>query len=95
MSWLNFFRARRSEEKPSASLAKDRLQIILAHERTSRDGDDFLPKLQQELLAVVARYVKVDENKVQVNLERGDGMSTLAIGIELPGNGTARRNAAA
>lgn len=95
MSWLNIFRARRSEEKPSASLAKDRLQIILAHERTSRDGDDFLPKLQQELLAVVARYVKVDEHKVQVNLERGDGMSTLAIGIELPGNGTARRNAAA
>jgi septum formation topological specificity factor MinE len=37
----------------------------------------------------------VDEHKVQVNLERGDGMSTLAIGIELPGNGTARRNAAA
>jgi cell division topological specificity factor len=95
MSWLNIFRARRREEPASASVAKDRLQIILAHERTSRDGDDFLPKLQAELLAVVARYVKVDEHKVQVNLERGDGMSTLAIGIELPGNGTARRNAAA
>jgi len=95
MSWLNFFRARRGEEKPSARVAKDRLQIILAHERASRDGEDFLPKLQQELLAVVARYVAVDENKVQVNLERGEGISTLAIGIELPGNGTVRRNAAA
>lgn len=92
MSWLNFFRGKR-EEKGSASVAKDRLQIILAHERSSRDGEDFLPRLQQELLAVVARYVQVDANKVQVNLERGDGMSTLAIGVELPAKPP--RNAAA
>lgn len=92
MSWLNFFRGKR-DEKGSASVAKDRLQIILAHERSSRDGEDFLPRLQQELLAVVARYVQVDANKVQVNLERGDGMSTLAIGVELPAK--SRRNAAA
>jgi cell division topological specificity factor len=92
MSWLNFFRGKR-DEKGSASVAKDRLQIILAHERSSRDGEDFLPRLQQELLAVVARYVQVDANKVQVNLERGDGMSTLAIGVELPAK--PRRNAAA
>jgi cell division topological specificity factor len=93
MSWLSFFRGKR-EEKGSASVAKDRLQIILAHERSSRDGEDFLPRLQQELLAVVARYVQVDANKVQVNLERGDGMSTLAIGVELPAKAP-RRNAAA
>ncbi|MCX8132339.1 MAG: cell division topological specificity factor MinE [Roseococcus sp.] len=92
MSWLDFFRGRRAE-KGNAPLAKDRLQIILAHERASRDGEDFLPRLQQELLAVVARYVQVDANKVQVNLERGEGMSTLAIGIELPAK--PRRNAAA
>lgn len=93
MSWLNFFRGKR-DEKGSASVAKDRLQIILAHERSSRDGEDFLPRLQQEILAVVARYVQVDANKVQVNLERGDGMSTLAIGVELPAK-PPRRNAAA
>ncbi|WP_160120460.1 cell division topological specificity factor MinE [Rhodovarius lipocyclicus] len=93
MSWLDFFRAQKPPAA-SASQAKDRLQIILAHERVSRDGDDFLPKLQQELLEVVARYVKVDANKVQVNLERGQGMSTLEIGVELPGNGTAKRSAA-
>jgi cell division topological specificity factor len=92
MSWLDFFRGRRAE-KGNATLAKDRLQIILAHERASRDGEDFLPRLQQELLAVVARYVQVDANKVQVNLERGEGMSTLAIGVELPAK--PRRNAAA
>jgi len=96
MSWLDIFRSRKRAEPPaSAATAKDRLQIILAHERSSRDGEDFLPRLQQELIAVVARYVAVDANKVQVNLERGDGMSTLAIGVELPGNGTARRGAAA
>ncbi|RVT97090.1 cell division topological specificity factor MinE [Rhodovarius crocodyli] len=93
MSWLNFFRSQKPEA-PSASAAKDRLQIILAHERVSRDGDDFLPKLQKELLEVVARYVKIDADKVKVDLERGQGMSTLAIGVELPGNGTAKRSAA-
>jgi cell division topological specificity factor len=92
MSWLSFFRGKR-DDKGSASVAKDRLQIILAHERSSRDGEDFLPRLQQELLAVVARYVQVDANKVHVNLERGEGMSTLAIGVELPSK--PRRNAAA
>ncbi|MCS6891111.1 MAG: cell division topological specificity factor MinE [Rhodovarius sp.] len=96
MSWLDIFRSRRRAASPSpAAMAKDRLQIILAHERSSRDGEDFLPRLQKELIEVVARYVTVDPNKVQVSLERGEGMSTLAIGIELPGHGTARRNAAA
>ena len=43
---------------------------------------------------MVARYVKIDADKVKVDLERGQGMSTLAIGVELPGNGTAKRSAA-
>jgi cell division topological specificity factor len=84
MSWLNFFRKER-EDKGSASAAKDRLQVIISHERVSRTQADFLPKLQQELVAVVARYVAIDPAKVQVNLERGGDFSTLAIDIELPG----------
>lgn len=84
MSWLNFFRTRR-DEAPSASKAKDRLQVIISHERVSRTREDFLPKMQQELVAVVTRYVAVDPDKVQVNLERGADLSTLAIEIELPG----------
>jgi cell division topological specificity factor len=83
MSWLNFFRKER-EDKGSASTAKDRLQVIISHERVSRTQADFLPKLQQELVAVVARYVAIDPAKVQVNLERGGDFSTLAIDIELP-----------
>lgn len=86
MSWLNFFRARRDEQPATpAAQAKDRLQLIISHERVSRNGEDFLPKLQQELVAVVSRYVSVDAEKVHVNLERGADLSTLAIEIELPG----------
>jgi cell division topological specificity factor len=83
MSWLDFFRGRRPPS--SASAAKERLQIVLSHERVSRDGDDFLPKLQRDLVEVVARYVTVDAEKVNVSLERGADLSTLAIEIELPG----------
>jgi cell division topological specificity factor len=90
MSWLDFFRARKAEEPgalppASASQAKERLQIVLAHERIGRTREDFLPKLQQELVAVVARYVAIDPGKVNINLDRGGDMSTLAIEIELPG----------
>lgn len=87
MSWLNFFRSRRDEQATTgnASVAKDRLQVIISHERVTRSGPDFLPKLQQELVQVVARYIAIDPAKVQVNLERGGDFSTLAIDIELPG----------
>lgn len=84
MSWLNYFRRER-ETSGTASTAKNRLQVIISHERVSRTKDDFLPKLQQELVQVVARYVSIDPDKVQVNLERGGDFSTLAIDIELPG----------
>jgi cell division topological specificity factor len=83
MSWLDFFRGRR--EQSTAATAKERLQIVLSHERVSRTGEDFLPKLQKELVEVVARYVSVDPGKVNVSVERGADLSTLAIEIELPG----------
>lgn len=85
MSWLDMFRARKAEPAPSAPQAKERLQIVLAHERIGRAREDFLPRLQQELVAVVARYVAIDPGKVAVNLDRGGDMSTLAIEVELPG----------
>jgi cell division topological specificity factor len=85
MSWLDFFRANRKPELDSATQAKERLQIVLAHERIGRTREDFLPRLQQDLVAVVARYVPIDPGKVNVNLDRGSDISTLAIEIELPG----------
>ncbi|GAA0583726.1 hypothetical protein GCM10009416_22680 [Craurococcus roseus] len=102
MKWLELFRAKKAAEAeppaPSASQAKERLQIVLAHERIGRAREDFLPKLQQELVAVVARYVAIDPGKVNINLDRGGDMSTLAIEIELPGAkpaGAAMQRAAA
>jgi cell division topological specificity factor len=91
MSWLDIFRGRRAQQPATAATAKDRLQIVLAHERISRTGEDFLPKLQQEIVALVARYVAIDPQRVNVTLDRGDGLSTLAIEVEVPGPTALRR----
>ncbi|HYD32349.1 MAG TPA: cell division topological specificity factor MinE [Azospirillaceae bacterium] len=90
MSIFNFFR---SPKKTSAEQAKERLQIVMAHARVGRStGPDFLPMLQQELLAVIAKYVDLDQNKVEVKLDKGEDCSTLEVNIELPvpGEGTAK-----
>ncbi|MCQ4160167.1 cell division topological specificity factor MinE [Roseomonas sp. GC11] len=84
MSWLDVFRVNRKQAPTPAGAAKERLQIVLAHERISRTGDDFLPRLQRELIQVVARYVAIDPKAVNVSLDRGGDMSTLAIEVELP-----------
>ncbi len=84
-SWLDVFRGRRTEQPATASAAKERLQIILSHERISRNGEDFLPKLQREIVELVARHVAINPDKVNVALERGSDLSALAITVELPG----------
>jgi cell division topological specificity factor len=98
MSWLaDLFKTRKAEAPPTATHAKERLQIVLAHERIGRTREDFLPKLQMEIVAVVARYVAIDPGRVNVSLDRGGDMSTLAIEIDLPGpaaNAGGRRAAA-
>jgi cell division topological specificity factor len=68
----------------SASVAKERLQIVLAHERAGRDGPDFLPRLQKELLAVVAKYVAVREDMIRVSLGKAGNASVLEINVEMP-----------
>ena len=83
MSIFSFFR---SAAKTPAVQAKERLQIVMAHERVGRSGPDYLPMLQQELLAVIAKYVDIDQNKVEVKLDRGGDFSTLEVNIELPSN---------
>jgi cell division topological specificity factor len=84
MRILDFFRPAKPKVESSAHQAKERLQIVMAHERANRDGPDYLPLLQQELLAVIAKYVDVDQNKVEVKLDRGTDFSTLEVNIELP-----------
>ncbi|MCE2565834.1 cell division topological specificity factor MinE [Komagataeibacter sp. FNDCF1] len=71
--------------KTSAPVARDRLQILLAHERTGNgDESDLLNKLHTEILEVIKRHIPVDQDKVQVKLDRGNSVSMLEIDIEVP-----------
>ena len=74
------------ENKKTASVAKERLQIILAHERSGRHASqpDYLPALQRELVAVISKYIKVGPQDLKVNLERKDNLEVLEVKIELP-----------
>jgi cell division topological specificity factor len=81
MAFFDYFR--RSQK--SASVAKDRLSIIVARERAStRAGSDYLPQLQQELLAVIARYEKIDLQQVSVRLDSTGGCEVLELNITMP-----------
>jgi len=73
------------ERRSSALIAKDRLKIVLAHERASRDAPDFLPILQKELLDVVGRYVEIRGDMIRVNLGRSGETSLLEINVEIDG----------
>jgi cell division topological specificity factor len=80
MSLLDFFRGK----KTSAPVARERLQIILAHERTGGAQSELLVTLREEILAVIAKHMPVDRDKVNVSMERGDGVSLLEVDVELP-----------
>lgn len=80
MSIFNYFR--RSEPPNSAKLAKERLQIIIAHERCKKT--DYLANLQQELLDVISKYVTIDKNKVKVEHQNKGECSVLELNITLP-----------
>lgn len=81
MSLLDYFKITKTS---SASLAKERLQILVAHERSSRTQPSYLPKLQQELLEVIRKYVNVGEDAISVNFEQDDNQETLELNIVLP-----------
>ena len=81
MAFLDYFR----RSPKSASMAKHRLSVIVARERTgTRSGLDYLPKLQQELLAVLAKYEHIDLEHVSVNLDREGDCDVLELNIVLP-----------
>ena len=84
MSWLSGFRS-----KSSAPGARDRLQILLAHERVRDGRSDLIAVLQEEILQVIARHVAIDRDKVQIKLDRDGGVSTLEIDVEMPSTATA------
>jgi len=75
----------RTPPSKSAALAKERLQIIVTHERGSRrSSPDYLPALKKELLEVVRKYVPIDQSQIKVHLDREDGCEVLELNITLP-----------
>src|SRR6266851_4939658 len=69
----------------SAAIAKERLKIVLAHERAGRGAPDFLPKLQRDLIEVIGRYVEMKEDMIRVNHGKSGETSLLEINIEIEG----------
>lgn len=82
---MSIFSYLRKRNAPSASVAKERLQIIISHERAQHTTPDYLPKLQEEILAVISKYVPIDRDQVVVSLDRADDNSAvLELNITMP-----------
>ena len=78
MSLFHFFR------RGSAPIARERLQVLLSHERAACGRPDLLGILREEIIAVIGRYVSFEPDKVQIKMDRGKSVSTLAVDIEIP-----------
>ncbi|BCX89056.1 cell division topological specificity factor [Methylomarinovum tepidoasis] len=85
MGLLNYFRSSRPK---SAQVAKERLQILVAHERKLRDAPSYLPQMQQEILAVIRKYVAVDDDAISIQMEQDAEHEILEVNIVLPEDGT-------
>ncbi len=85
MSILQYIQ-QRLRKKESASVAKERLQIIISHERAQqkRNTPDYLPKLQQELLEVISKYININKDQVLVQLERIGDHAVLELNVTIP-----------
>ncbi|KRD60616.1 MULTISPECIES: cell division topological specificity factor MinE [Sinorhizobium/Ensifer group] len=68
----------------SAPAARERLQVLLAHERASAGDSDLVTKLRDEILKAISKHMQIDDEKVKVTMERGAQVSTLAVDIEIP-----------
>ncbi len=80
MNLFDFFKRRET-----APVARERLQVLLAYERDNRGGKpDLVAILREEIMAVITRHVQVDQDNVQVSMDRGKTMSTLEIDIQIP-----------
>ncbi len=81
---FNFIRFFFPQKRSAASVAKERLQIIVSHESTRKTGPDFIKQLQTELIEVISKYIKVDQDLIKVQLERNGDHSVLELNVTLP-----------
>ncbi len=85
MTIFNLFR-----KKPTAPVARERLQVLLAHERASIGRTDLVAVLREEILAVIAKHVTLEAENLRVRMERGDQMSTLEVEVDIPSTAKVR-----
>ncbi len=82
MGFFKFFKS--GKEEQTAKLAKDRLQVLIAHQRTDRTGPDYLPMLRQDILDVIKKYVSVGDDALSVQIDQQDDCDVLELNITLP-----------
>ncbi len=82
MALLDYFRSKKRSN--SAAIAKERLQILVAHDRGNSRAPSYLPQLQEDLLKVIRKYVQVEQDAVSVNVERDASHEILELNIVLP-----------
>lgn len=80
---MNLFRLF-SRSQSSAPAARERLQVLLAHERAASGDSDLITKLRDEILRAISKHMQIEDDKVSVRMERGANVSTLAVDIEIP-----------
>ena len=85
MALFDYFLSKKEKQVTTASKAKERLQIIVAHERNSRNKQpDYLPQLTQDILAVLRKYINVPDDSLSINLDnKGGDLNVLELNIEL------------
>ncbi|MGD8567735.1 MAG: cell division topological specificity factor MinE [Gammaproteobacteria bacterium] len=91
MTILNYLLGKR---KKTATVAKERLQIILAREHSDRNAPDYFPELKKDILDVVAKYVAVDMERIQVHLDKDGDTDILELNILLPDKHTEQQKVA-
>jgi cell division topological specificity factor len=72
------------QKRTAAAVAKERLQIIVSHESTRKSGSDIIKQLQSELIEVISKYIKVDQDLIKVQLEQHGDHSVLELNVTLP-----------
>jgi cell division topological specificity factor len=81
MSFFDYFSRKQNF---SASIAKERLQVIVAHERNKRNQPDYLPALQKDIMEVIKKYVDIDISNVEVQLDNHGNYAVLELNVTLP-----------
>ena len=78
------------KKRATAQIARERLSLVLAHERSERMGNDVIAKLKEELIAVICRHTSIDKDALNVTVEHRDSVEVLKVDLVLPEGGLRR-----